>query len=159
MEPLPFSTVLVNNRQNIVKLVSHLIRMQTVGDIVTFEITFSGDAIVVIKLFACILTQYGEDFIIPEQIVFSLHAVTVGILRRVKSALRGDHLPEHIVRCFLSRIKVPGISSYDIGCGICQNQQSVVIQHLLKMWRQEITVSGIPGEPVADMIENATLAH
>lgn len=72
--------------------------MEQVGDVFPLEVPGVCDIKVPVKRLALLRAEEADQLLRCEQVIFSLHAVAVGVLGTVKAALRGGHLPEDKVR-------------------------------------------------------------
>ena len=96
--------------------------------------------IVFTEFCAGLFSKQTFDLMRLKEIVSTLNSIAVRILCAVKPTVRRSHLAQHIFGCFFGGISVKCIPGKLICSAVCDYQQGVVIQHLLKMWNQIVSV-------------------
>ncbi len=140
----------------------HICRLrlvQQVGYALALEISQRGDAIMRTEGAARLLPQELQHLLIGEGVVLALLPLAIRILGAVKAAQRPPHLPKDVVRRFPRSPAIKGRACQRVGPAISQDQQGVVIEHLLKMGHEEAPVRGIAAKAVADVVEQTALIH
>ncbi len=106
-----------------------------------------------------VLTQDGPDLLCRPEIKRAFLALTVGVLSGVKTAFRRRHITQYIrgdlARCLGIQRFLRGL----IGFGIEHQQQGLVIQHLLEMRYQPLSIGRIAMEAKTNVVVDPTTAH
>ncbi|MBA7701099.1 hypothetical protein ES703_109830 [subsurface metagenome] len=103
--------------------------------------------------------KYLLRFLKRPHIILSFNAFAVSVLSRVEPSLRLHHIPQNIGENLPCRFFVFLFSSCLIGLSVGHGQQSLIVEHLFKMWYKPSRISRVAVKPKPDMVVNATSPH
>ena len=133
-------------------------RARHIKDVGALKVAPLGNAVVAHHQIG-VSPQQGAQFGRRPHEKLALHALAVGILRRVESAGRVGHFPQRIVQRLLGNAAVEGVGGNLPGVQVQAGQQGVVVQHLFKVRHQPVAIGGIAVKAAANLVVDAAVRH
>ena len=109
--------------------------------------------------FALLRPQKGGDLLRRQEIEFPLLAVAVGVLGAVKASLGCGHLPQDIGGGLFRNFQILRLFRHGVGPAVRHDEQSVVVQHFLKVGDQKTHICGVAAETIADVVKQTASVH
>jgi hypothetical protein len=116
-------------------------------------------AIEVHKALSTLSSEEIANLLRGPHVELSFPSYLSGILRRVKSPLRGPHLGEKILKGPSGHRSIPLIPCLKKPLHINRNEQRVVIEHLLEMRNQPLRIDRIAVETSPQLVKDPSTRH
>src|ERR1700683_4142727 len=135
-----------------------LLRLETIEDIVSFEISLRRDVVIAREEFAVFATELAEYFVVGPDVKLALLAFGIRIERSAERAACVCHLAREPGDGFLRALPVKRFLKMPMRDGEEFEQLRIVVKHFLEMRHQPAFVHRVAGKAAAEMIIDAAFA-
>ena len=134
-------------------------RVGHVQDGHALEIALVGDAEIVGYDLGGVAAESANNLLGSPDEELAFHALAVGVLGRVESAVGVAHLAQDVVQNALSDLCVGRVPGGLVGVGVESGEKRVVVEHLLEVGDQPECVGGVPVKAAANLVVHASGGH
>ncbi|MPN27754.1 hypothetical protein SDC9_175188 [bioreactor metagenome] len=132
---------------------------QKVGDIPTLKIALGRNAVARAEQRSVRFAEQFFNLVRRKEVIFSLDALGIGVLRRVKPAVRRVHFAAKVLEYALDDVTVDVLADFFICEQVCHRQKRIVVEHFFKMGHEPVAVGRVARKAAADMVEYAAAEH